>query len=103
MSALLEMGCVGDDGGGGGNAVSVTEGGKGVRRDGRGGVGGLEQRLLELGSFLDVELGEGALLPQLDGLLLLQHQEGVELLRNLLAIAASCNITEAHLTTCLKW
>lgn len=61
------------------------------------GAGGLEQRLLELGSFLDVELGKGALLPQLDGLLLLQHQEGVELLRNLFAIAASCNVAKAHL------
>lgn len=99
VRARLQTGCNGDNSGvhgrGGGGAASVAEG-KGVRRDGR--RGGLEQRLLELGSFLDVELGKGALLPKLDSLLLLQHKEGIELLRNLFAIASSCDVAEAHLT-----
>lgn len=99
VRARLQTGCNGDNSGvhgrGGGGAASVAEV-KGVRRDGR--RGGLEQRLLELGSFLDVELGKGALLPKLDSLLLLQHKEGIELLRNLFAIASSCDVAEAHLT-----
>lgn len=104
VGARSETGCVGDNSGihwrGGSDAVSVAEGKKGAGRGGPG--GGLEQRLLELGSFLDVELGERALLPQLDGLLLLQHKEGVELLCNLFPIAASCNVAEAHLAARLE-
>lgn len=82
----------------------LSKDGDGVGGGGGGEAGRLsgQQGLLELGPPLDEELGKRAVLPQLDRLLLLEHQEGVEFLRHLHAGQGSASTQAGTRCNCIR-